>query len=308
MKTSMKALLAACTVAVISVTAWWFVPHSDGSTVDNYAGQREVSLSERASAHEPSAEAEASARDKSKKVHAVAMKPVEDGADRESELLRLFNETGTAQDLLRKGFQDGGADSSAVQEFLYQASLICSPTQLIKLQAGPFANDAARHWAIEGLVSACADFDPKEFTVAGKTVKVDTTPADFLQKFGDKAAIDAAIEVVGENKDFLSLADAGRILALTEGFPPHVMQSIKPLGLDDRLNAWTNAANLYNCQLGGGCGANSLRTLSLCSNIGCRPSSDMRSALQQSVPPRQWAAILAYLQWIESMRRQRGTG
>jgi hypothetical protein len=220
------------------------------------------------------------------------------------ELLSILNAPGRLRDRIQLAISKGGADSEVLREFLFSTASACDSGNLRELTSGPFADDQVRQWAIRSLVETCEGFDAKEFARLGELVQVDTTANDMLiRKFGKAASAQAALSTIRHREDFSSLASAGHALENADGFPAAMVRATAALGREERMEAWIHAANLYQCTRSAGCGATALSTLSLCAHVGCSPNSDLRSALSQSLPPRQWAAVLAYLQWIESLKR-----
>lgn len=228
-----------------------------------------------------------------------------DVQERDRQILKTLHGSGKLQDVLARIQSEGGSESAVFQDFVRIAETTCGRS-LERMLLDPVASaDEGRRWALAALVETCDGFDSKQFHIPDPKYGLDDAPAKSLAALGNEAATQAAINVVRNSQDSFSLGEAGRVLALAGGFPADLQAKTQWMGEGEKIQAWNLAVGLHQCNLAGGCGSNSIRTLSTCVHVSCRPNADYRSALQSALPAERHAAMMAYLQWMETLKRPR---
>ncbi len=223
--------------------------------------------------------------------------------ERDRWILKTLHGPGKLQDVLIRIQSEGGSENAVFQDFVRIAESACGRS-LDRMLLDPVASaDEGRRWALAGLVETCDGFDSKQFRIHDPKYGLDDAPAKTLAAFGKEAATQAAINVVTNSQDSFSLGEAGRVLALAGGFPADLQAKTKWMGEGEKIQAWNLAVGLHQCNLAGGCGPSSIRTLSTCVHVSCRPNTDYRTALQGALPAELHATMMAYLHWMETLKR-----
>ncbi|MBB5206863.1 hypothetical protein [Chiayiivirga flava] len=165
--------------------------------------------------------------------------------------------------------------------------------------------DPLRDWAAQDLASRCGGLDVATLDERYKRATQGGGGLDSvsLGKLVAEGNIEEAVTSARENLrsgDLASSSALDSMLFLVEADAPPSSLALHPDN-PDSYRALGRAALALTCERQTACGPDSLTTLSFCVRFGCRPGSTLLQAMQQSLPPRDYEAVLSTLYWVRSM-------
>ena len=161
--------------------------------------------------------------------------------------------------------------------------------------------DPSRAWAVGRVVELCEGFESMP-PLGNSAERVDEgSKLVELMRRSDKAATgEAAKRLIRSADSYSDLAVAGQVMMESGTMP---LGEILPgrettYGPADLAQAWVTASQLSLCAGRGGCGPNSLATVSFCAAAGCRQGITFEQALTENLSPAQYRAVMAFQSWI----------
>ena len=194
-----------------------------------------------------------------------------------------------------------GPEDPRVLDLIARMDVVCGGNLDPAGVTDPRTFDESRGWAIERIVALCSD---RRHAPAPKPLAPGIDLAATERSAGKERALADAEAALRNAKDQSTVLQAAQYLAESDAIP-----ELDGLGSDygmaDIYPALAKAVQLTDCQARGGCGPNSLETVTLCAALGCRPGVDFESALWATASPREARAIRALAGWY---RRHRSPG
>ena len=175
--------------------------------------------------------------------------------------------------------------------------------------------DPLRAWAIDELRSICGGLDVEALRAKFRKARsrqigdpLSETDLHALFNSDPMEAERLAAFQLAAFEDVHAVESAASFLAEVNGdeFSGGAYPQLASLSEPDRIRAVLFATDLYICNNSGGCGPNSLYTLSYCARAGCPAGADIYHALQSSLPARDFRAVEAALGWLMRLSARPG--
>jgi hypothetical protein len=159
--------------------------------------------------------------------------------------------------------------------------------------------DPTRLWAIDRLSKTCEGFNPSMY----KFERKDMFDSSLYRKDPEQA-ISLANQHIRSSVEQQEIYESGVMLLESGKFPlESALPSYRDYGTSDLIMPWVRATSMLSCSESGGCDAYALQTLSYCANHGCSVNSDLNTAYQRNLNPREYNATVAFHRWLQARRK-----
>jgi hypothetical protein len=161
--------------------------------------------------------------------------------------------------------------------------------------------DKTRLWAIDRLSKLCEGFEPSKY-------KFDVRPSfnPTLYKKDPERAVVLANQAIKSGIETQEIFDAAMMLIENDRIPMNTfLPNEQDYGRADLTMPLVNATSMLACTEADSCDGYALQTLNYCMVHGCVEGSNLHSAYQRNLSPRDYEMTMAIFRWLQAQRRKK---